>query len=323
MKFVFIVNPKAGNENQKKLLSWIKSNFRLIDDEMIIEETHKSGDAKNISKRYAKDYGDGCIVVSCGGDGTIHEIVNGLCGTDTPLMVLPFGRGNDFAKKVYNDKKIDVNKVIDAFGLMDGEIQYQVKPIDLIDYNGEKCVNVMSFGLDTKVVAYAGKISNAVPFISHSSYNVAVVPVIAQPLHYKISYDITCVDENGDEYQMVDNNKDYALFAICNASYYGGGYCPAPNSILDDGLLDFAMIDGTSLAKALPLIPKYSAGKLTEENGNGIVHTGYMKEGRIWMEDGSKLLGNCDGELLDCNEVNFKVLPKALKLCFLKDIDND
>lgn len=320
MKFVFIVNPAAGNENQKKLLSWIKSNFRLIDDEMIIEETNARGDAKRIAEDYSKKYGSKCIVVSCGGDGTIHEIVNGLSGTETPLMVLPFGRGNDFAKKVYNDKNINVEKVIDGFGLMDGEIQYEVKPIDLIDYNGEKCVNVMSFGLDTKVVIYAGKISKAIPFISHSSYNVAVLPVIAQPLHYKISYDITCIDKNtGEEYQMYGDDKDYALFAICNASYYGGGYCPAPNSKLDDGILDYALIDGTSLANALPIIPKYSAGALTEKDGNGVVHMGYIKSGRIWSNDGSNLLGNCDGELLDCNEVNFKVLPKALKLCYIKE----
>lgn len=320
MKFVFIVNPTAGNENQKKLLSWIKSNFRLIDDEMIIEETNAQGDAKRIAEEYSKKYGGECIVVSCGGDGTIHEIVNGLCGTETPLMVLPFGRGNDFAKKVYNDKNINVEKVIEGFGLMDGEIQYEVKPIDLIDYNGEKCVNVMSFGLDTKVVIYAGKISKAIPFISHSSYNVAVLPVIAQPLHYKISYDITCIDKNtGEEYQMYGDDKDYALFAICNASYYGGGYCPAPNSKLDDGILDYALIDGTSLANALPLIPKYSAGTLTEKDGNGVVHMGYIKSGRIWSNDGSNLLGNCDGEILDCNEVNFKVLPKALKLCYIKE----
>ena len=42
--------------------------------------------------------------------------------------------------------------------------------------------------------------------------------------------------------------------AICNASYYGGGFCPAPDSKLDDGLVDLAMFDGMSLVKAAPLI---------------------------------------------------------------------
>lgn len=319
MKYVFVVNPIAGNDEKKtKLFSYIKSTFRLIDDEMIIEETKRKGDAQDIAIRYANEYGDDCIIVSCGGDGTVHEIANGLAHTDTPLMVLPLGTGNDFAKKIYGSKKHDVQKILDSFGLFDGDLRYDVKPIDLIDYNGEKCINVMSYGLDTKVETLGRRLAEKAPFLSHNAYNLAVVPVILEPLHYSIGYDITCIDAlTGEEYQMTDENKDYALFAICNASYYGGGFCPAPNSVLDDGILDFTLLDGLALSKALPLIPKYSAGTLVDGE-KGVVHMGYMKSGRIWSTDGNALLGNCDGENFDYNEVNFKVDQKALKLCFMK-----
>jgi diacylglycerol kinase family enzyme len=235
-------------------------------------------------------------------------------------MILPLGTGNDFAKKVYGTKKINVENVIKSFGFYNGKIKYDVKPIDLIDYNGEKCINVMSFGLDTLVETIGRKIAAKVSALGHVAYKIAVFPVLTKPLHYSISYDLTCVDkETGNEYQMLCNNKDYALFAICNASYYGGGFCPAPNSVLDDGLLDYALVDGTNLIKAIPLIPKYAAGTVSEENGGGILHNGYIKGGRIWMEDGSPLLGNCDGENFDYNEINFKVEHKSLKLCFTKD----
>ena len=319
MLFVFIDNPTAGNDDQKKILSRIKSTFRQLPDEMIIEETQGPNDAMRIAKEYAEKYGDKCIVVSCGGDGTVHEIANGLCETETPMMILPLGTGNDFAKKVYDTKKINVENVIKAFGFYNGKISYEVKPIDIIDYNGEKCINVMSFGLDTLVETIGKKIAAKVPSLGHQAYNLAIFPVVCKPLHYTISYDITCVNDNGEEYKMQENNKDFALFAICNASYYGGGYCPAPDSKLDDGILDFALVDGLPLHKALPLIPKYSAGTLTEENSGGYVHMGKLKSGRIWMEDGSNLLGNCDGENFEYNEINFRVLPKALKLCYIKD----
>ena len=124
MKYVFIVNPIAGNDNKIKIFSRIKSTFRLIDDEMIIEETKAQGDAKRISREYAERFGKDCVVVSCGGDGTVHEIANGLAGTDTPMMILPLGTGNDFAKKVYGTKKINVENVIKAFGLYSGKIRY-------------------------------------------------------------------------------------------------------------------------------------------------------------------------------------------------------
>lgn len=319
MKYIFVVNPIAGNDDKNRIFARIKSAFRRLDDEMIIEETSCQGDAMRIAERYSKEYGKNCVIVSCGGDGTVHEIANGLAGTDTPVMILPLGTGNDFAKKIYGTKKINVENVIKSFGLYSGSIKYDVKPIDLIDYNGEKCINVMSYGLDTRVETIGRRIAAKVPALGHQAYNLAVFPVLCSPLHYSINYDITCVNkETGEEFNMKCENCDYALFAICNASYYGGGFCPAPNSVLDDGILDYTLVDGLSLPAAMPLIPKYSAGVLTEQDSK-YVHMGYMKSGRIWSVDGSALLGNCDGENFDYNEINFKVDHKALKLCFIKE----
>ncbi len=320
MKYVFISNPIAGSKDKERIISRIKSTFRQLDDEMIVENTMYSGHAAVIAKEYAEKYGKDCVVVSCGGDGTVHEIANGLAGTDTPLMILPLGTGNDFAKKIYGTKKINVENVIKSFGLYNGKLRYDVKPIDLIDYNGEKCINVMSFGLDTIVETIGRKIAAKLPFLGHQAYNVAIVPVIMKPLHYKISFDITCVNkETGEEYQLKEKDKDYVLFAICNASYYGGGFCPAPDSVLDDGLLDFALVNGLSLKEALPMIPKYSEGKANQEAYPQQMTNGLVKRGKLWTEDGSALLGNCDGENFNYNELDFFVDEKALKLCFIKD----
>lgn len=320
MKYVFISNPVAGNKNKENILSRIKSTFRQLDDEMIVENTIYSGHAKLIAEEYAKKYGSECVVVSCGGDGTVHEVANGLAGTDTPMMVLPLGTGNDFAKKIYGAKDINVENVIKSFGLYNGKIKYEVKPIDLIDYNGEKCINVMSFGLDTLVETLGKKMADKAPFLGHQAYNLAIVPILLKPLHYKISFDITCVNkENGEEYRMTESNKDFALFAICNASYYGGGFCPAKDAVLDDGLLDFALINGLKLREAAPMITKYSAGTATQQTFPEFITNGYAKRGKLWMEDGSALLGNCDGENFDYNELDFFVDEKALKLCFIKD----
>ena len=106
--------------------------------------------------------------------------------------------------------------------------------------------------------------------------------------------------------------------AICNASWYGGSFCPAPNSVLDDGLLDVCLVDGVSLAKALKLIPKYSSGTLNE-NTDSVCTNYYIKSGKVYMEDGSPLIGNCDGENFNYSELEFKVEPKAVKLCVIKD----
>lgn len=316
MKYIFIVNPAAGNNDKKFIFERIKSTFRFIDDEMVIEKTEHPGDAMDIAKRYSAVLGKDCVIVSCGGDGTVHEVANGLAGTETPLMVLPLGTGNDFAKKVYNTKKLDAEKIIEQFGLFDRNLQYDVKPIDLIDYNGEKCINVMSYGLDTKVETIGSKLADKLPFLSHQAYTLAIVPAVLGSLKYQINVDLNCVDKDGKEYTLHGEPLDYTLLAICNASYYGGGFCPAPDSKLDDGILDFALCHPVTLAQALPLIPKYSAGEIENQEK---IETGYIKSGRIWSTDGSPLLGNCDGENFDYSEINFKVEEKALNVCFIKE----
>lgn len=320
MKYVFIINPIAGNKDKARIISRIQSTFRQLDDEMIVEKTQCQGDATRIAAEYAEKEGSNCVVVACGGDGTVHEIANGLAGTDTPMLLLPLGTGNDFAKKIYGAKKINLENVVKAFGFYNGKLRYDVKPIDLIDYNGEKCINVMSFGLDTLVETLGKKIAAKAPFLGHQAYNVAILPILAKPLHYTISFDILCVEKKtGKEYHMRETNKDYALFAVCNASYYGGGFCPAPDSVLDDGLVDLTMVNGLSHRKAIPMITKYNEGTANENTYPGVIVNGYAKSGKFWTEDGSPLIGNCDGENFDYNELNFTVEEKALKLCFIKE----
>ena len=215
---------------------------------------------------------------------------------------------------VYGTKKLDALNIVRAFGLHNGELRYKVRPIDLIDYNGEKCINVMNYGLDTKVETIGRKMAAKVKFLGHQAYNLAIVPSIMQSLRYQINLDLDCVDDKGKPYKIQAVPKDYTLFAVCNASYYGGGFCPAPDARLDDGLLDYALVEAVSLKEALPLIPKYSAG--TAHLASDKVNIGYVTGGRIWSVDGSPLLGNCDGENFDYNDVTFKVEKHALNLCF-------
>ena len=67
------------------------------------------------------------------------------------------------------------------------------------------------------------------------------------------------------------------------------------------------------------MIPKYSAGTANEKTYPGRIVNGYIKRGKLWTEDASPLLGNCDGENFDYNELDFFVDEKALKLCVIKD----
>lgn len=91
-----------------------------------------------------------------------------------------------------------------------------------------------------------------------------------------------------------------------------------PGSKLDDGLLDFTYVDPLSLAKAVPIVPRYSAGTAAEYAPD-VVHTGYTVGGRFWSVDDRPLLGNCDGENFDYTEVRFKVEKHAMRICRIKE----
>ena len=290
----------------------------------------------NIVSSYMEDYISSLDLqdieyeIFSSGDDLIHymEVENAIFNIYFMDIEMPGRNGIETSAYI---RSVDKNALIifitdhkeyvyDVFDVL--PFRFLIKPvtqtIDLIDYNGEKCINVMSFGLDTKVETIGRIIAGKVKFLGSQAYNIAVVPAVLQSMKYQINFDLDCIGKDGKPYKWTVTPADYTLLAICNASYYGGGFCPAPNSKLDDGILDFCMADAVNLFQALPLIPKYSAGTANDET-SPYMHTGYLTGGRIWSVDGSGLLGNCDGENFDYPEVNFKVEKHALNLCFIKE----
>lgn len=315
MNCVFIVNPKAGEKDKAILMKRMESAFRMGPHNFIKAVTEKKGDAQNFAREYAEKYGENCLIIACGGDGTVHEIVNGICGTAAKLLVLPLGTGNDFAKKLYGTKKPNSKMIMQRFGLFDGKPCFEVDPIDVIDVDGHKCVNVMSFGFDTKIETVGRKIAAKAPILGANAYNVAVAACLFTSMKYRIHVDFDTISEDGAYGKFVED-LDYTLMAVCNGSYYGGGFCPAPRSCLTDGILDVCYVEAVDVPKAIPIIPLYSKGTADQST---YVHTLRVTGGSVSSVDGKALNGNCDGENFMDILVNFKVLPHALNLCVFKN----
>ena len=101
MKDVFIINPYSGKKEQYALMQQIKENFQ--GKRIIIEKTKNSGHAQFIAQKYALKTEEEVHLFVCGGDGTLHEVVNGMAGAKhVYLSVLPTGTGNDFI----SDRKV-------------------------------------------------------------------------------------------------------------------------------------------------------------------------------------------------------------------------
>ena len=89
MKNIFIVNPKAGLKKGNQIISdlkYLENSYLYV--------TRDSESTKKFVHDITKIYPN-AILYSIGGDGTLNQIINGICGSNIKLHVAPFGSGND------------------------------------------------------------------------------------------------------------------------------------------------------------------------------------------------------------------------------------
>ena len=100
---------------------------------------------------------------------------------------------------------------------------------------------------------------------------------------------------------------DYLISAICNGGFYGSGFNPAPESKIDDGVLNLLLADKIPFIRFVPLIKKYKEGRHKESK---YINEILVKSGTIKSKN--KFIANADGEIFETDEIKFQVLPQAL-----------
>ena len=98
MKFILIVNPFSGKKQGLKILEKIQPLFIESDIEIDIIKTDYSGHSENIAREFDITKYNGLLII--GGDGTFHEVINGLLNRSDqkkiPIGIIPAGSGNSF-----------------------------------------------------------------------------------------------------------------------------------------------------------------------------------------------------------------------------------
>ena len=99
MKHIFIINPHAGKRDQTSRIYEIADHLREAHGlECACMLTDRPGGATEMARKLA-EAGEAVRLYACGGDGTIHEVANGIAGFDNAAMTcVPAGTGNDFLK---------------------------------------------------------------------------------------------------------------------------------------------------------------------------------------------------------------------------------
>lgn len=306
MTYFLIYNKTSGKRNARRYVALIRKCLLDNGNNVYTIPTEYKGHAKELCEKIAKKFGSKATVIAFGGDGTASEAAGGLVFSETPMMLIPCGSGNDFAKKLYG-KRFTLNDVLRSFGFLNSEPKYNIQTIDTISANDHICLNVLSTGFDTKVETVAHKILRKFSFLGKRAYDLSVLLCLPG----KLRFDYSVIAYNNSERLPIDENVSSILMAVCNASYYGGGYCPAPSSSMTDGILDLVYVDPVSIPKIAQLIGPYKKGKASKYKE---VHQ-YEVTDLILSSKDDKTLYNCDGENYLEDSVNISVNPRSLKLC--------
>ena len=298
MKHIFVVNPVSGKGKIAKaylptIENYIKENN--LDAQVYI--TTKSRDGMRFVEEKAKT-GEEIRFYSCGGDGTLYEVVNGCYKyPNCQVANIPLGSGNDFCRLFGKNTNLSdhVNGV-------------PVK-LDLIETDGVVAINECAMGLDSEICIRQALYKKIPGTSGELAYTLAALGCLTQG-KTKNQFKIT-IDDN-------EVFEDTYLFCyIGNSRWYGGGYKAAPNAMPNDGFIDVVMVRcDRSAPKLLPLIPKYKNGEHLDWD-----ITTFRRAKKVKIESCKPAAVNVDGECEYVTEREFKLLEKAITFVVPRNSD--
>ncbi len=174
-----------------------------------------------------------CVV---GGDGTVHEVVNGIMPRRIPIAVLPTGSGNDLASLV--DCPKTPHEL--ARAVEDG----WAAELDLIDFGDRYCVNSAGLGFEGLVNRFSHGFARVG---GRARYALA----LAKALKTVRCPNFNIVTSRGDE---IKGQK--LLVSIGNGHRTGGAFYLTPRAFPDDGLIDVCIVEPMSRVKLMWILPR-------------------------------------------------------------------
>lgn len=288
-KHIFIIKP---NPNNAKIETLIVKNMRGYPYE--IKYTRYPKHASAIAASYR-----GCHhrIYAVGGDGLIHEVVQGLVGSENELVVLPAGTGNDFIRSIADTRNLET--------LLKKSLRLQAQPIDLIKVNDIYCINVFCLALDSDVANNVHKYRQ-IKVLPRSLQYVNVL--VRRFVKYRpLPTTLRC------QGKIIYRDK-LLIGAFCNGKYFGGGFKIGKCADVKNGLIDINLVPELKKSQ----LPYYVTLLLTErlEHGELYYHT-QLKE--VEVESNKEV--NIDGEVYPAGIYHLKIVNKAINVVLFEKND--
>ena len=231
------------------------------------------------------------VVLACGGDGTVHDVLQSTIPTNTPLGVIPAGTGNDIARSLGLPGKTNqkfFQKL--AYSIHHHDFESIDASQITVEGNQQWSLGVISAGLDSDVNERANRMTH---FRGTTRYTLALLAELrAFPLH---NYTVT-----------IDSTKrtgSAILIAVGNGGQYGGGMKICPQADMTDGLLDITWVDPAPRRTVLRLFPLIYSGWHVNSR---LVHT--YRGSEISIESPDAMI-YADGERIGPTPALIQVVP--------------
>lgn len=309
-----LFNPTAGRGKAIKHWPEVEKALRRLEVSLHIETTQKKGDAQALARTHT-GRGTG-MIVAAGGDGTVHEAVNGILEASgdvgrVPLAIIPLGSGDDFVKMLPPETPVGqqafswqsaIEKIAEG-----RTARYDVGKITVLDSvkpaeQGAGCffINGMNLG-----------------FTAHASHNFSTVPkfltgtagylaaVLKTLWHYpSLRLEMSLEDNPAEPVQT-------SLAALMNGRCFGHTFWVAPQADAQDGFLEIMFTEKIGRLSILRKLPLLLSGSHVHDP---LVH--WRRAAKVALASAAPLIVEADGETLfnGVGRMEVKILPAALEI---------
>ncbi len=298
-RMLLIVNPRAGNGHGtvlSRLVDALGTNGLAVD----VERTRSPGDATRIA-REAVERGRR-FIVAVGGDGTVHEVVNGMVdadsgtvrGDDPVLGVVSAGSGCDLVRTFGLDRDPET---LARHLVTDSVTRIDVGRVRFVDPDGAAAtrafINVAEVGFGGTVAAVARRLPQA---LGANRYRVGIVA--AWGSFRRVQMELT--HDGGQHSERLCN------VVVANGQFFGGGLKVAPRSLPDDGRLDLQAWGGSPTDVVRAVRQLRDGSHLRRDDVRS------WPTGSVSVTSQRPVAVEADGEVLGSTPARFDVLPRLL-----------
>ncbi len=294
LRYIFIFNPAADKGRALRKAEWLKAQVSGRTDSALFTTTY-AGHAGDIARSEKRK---GTCMIACGGDGTLHEVVNAVAGEGVTIGILPIGSANDFIKTLHpqNKNNLGITHFFEA----------KSKNIDIgsVFYGIKHRYFINSLG-----IGFTGRVAKSVKRTSwlkgELGYIYALFSVLLNYMPMTMGIKITLEDS------FMEFHEPVFAFSVLNGKIEGGKFRIAPYAELSDGLLDVCILKAVPKHEFFRYAFKYLCGShITDPQ---VIYC-KAKAVEVMLENPDVM--HLDGEVYDgiCGRITISAVSQGLSV---------